>query len=470
VTSASEVSIVDTMSLKDIHNEIKEVYLSDRRPWIIGYSGGKDSTVALQLVWYAISELPAEKRDKLVYVISSDTLVETPIIVDHIDSTLDRINLASHKHSMPFKAEKVRPIVSETFWVNLIGRGYPAPQTQFRWCTDRMKIRPAERFILEKVSKHGEVILVLGVRKSESTTRAQVMNLREIKGSILSRHSKFSRAFVYTPIKDFSLNDVWSYLLQTPSPWGNNNRDLLALYQNANAGECPLVVDESTPSCGNSRFGCWVCTVVAQDKTMAGLIDSGHEWMQPLLEIRNFLSSTQDPQKKLDFREYKRRRGTIDIHRNGSGAIIPGPYKFEIRQEILRRVLAAQIEVRKNGPDKNLTLISPEELHEIRRLWRTELGDWEDTLPKIYYEVTAQELPWIRDDIGCFSGEDAKYLETICNERSVPPMLVRKLITAEIATQGMKRRSSIYPKIERIFREDWRSKEQVLDEIQQKKS
>jgi DNA sulfur modification protein DndC len=469
LTETSDVSIFENKSLSDIHREIKEVYLSDERPWIIGFSGGKDSTAALQLVWYALAELSPSERRKPIFVISSDTLVETPIIVDHIDSTLDRINLAAHKQSIPFRAEKVRPIVSETFWVNLIGKGYPAPQTQFRWCTERMKIRPADRFILEKVSKHGEVVLVLGVRRSESMTRAQVMSLREIKGTILSRHSKFQRAFVYTPIRDFSLDDVWSYLLQTPSPWGNNNRDLLALYQSANSGECPLVVDESTPSCGNSRFGCWVCTVVAQDKTMAGLIDSGHEWMQPLLEIRNFLAATQDPSKKLEFREYKRRTGTVDTHRNGSGSIIPGPYKFEFRQEILRRVLTAQIEVRKTGPDKNLTLLGPEELHEIRRLWRTELGDWEDTLPKIYQEVTGQELPWIRDDIGCFTGEDARYLETICNEKGVPPMLIRKLITAEIATQGMKRRSSIYPRIDRILREDWRSKEEVLDAIEKDK-
>ena len=472
MTETREISIFDSRSLADIYGEIKGTYLADNRPWIVGYSGGKDSTVALQLVWCALAQLTPVERQKPVYVISSDTLVETPIIVDHIDSTLDRINVAAHKQLMPFRAEKVRPIVSETFWVNVIGKGYPAPQTQFRWCTERMKIRPADRFILEKVSSHGEVILVLGVRKSESMTRAQVMDLHQIKGSILSRHSKFSRAFVYTPIRDFSLDDVWGYLLQTPSPWGNNNRDLLALYQSASSGECPLVVDETTPSCGNSRFGCWVCTVVQQDKTMAGLIDSGNEWMQPLLEIRNFLASTQDPSRKLEFRDYKRRGGTIDLNRS-SGGIVPGPYMFVhglgTREEILRRVLKAQREVREKGPDKNLTLINFEELHEIRRIWRTEESDWEDTLPRIYREVTGEELPWITDDLGCFNGEDARLLEEICNERRIPSKLARKLITAEISTQGMKRRSSVYSKIDRILREDWRSKEAVLAEIEEEK-
>ena len=47
--------------LESRYTEIRDVYLSDTRPWVIGYSGGKDSTVALQLIWYALSESPARK-------------------------------------------------------------------------------------------------------------------------------------------------------------------------------------------------------------------------------------------------------------------------------------------------------------------------------------------------------------------------------------------------------------------------
>lgn len=462
---SSETSIFDTRNLSDIYEEIQRVYLSDKRPWIVGFSGGKDSTTALQLIWYALSQLPPEKRNKPVHVIASDTLVETPVIVDHIDTTLGRINETARARGMPFRSEKVQPLTSETFWVNIIGKGYPAPQQKFRWCTDRMKIAPADRFIREKVSHHGEVIVVLGVRKSESMTRAQVMSFHQVKGSLLSRHSRFSGAFVYTPIKDFSLDDVWSYLLQTPCPWGNNNRDLVALYRTANAGECPLVVDDTTPSCGNSRFGCWVCTVVAQDKTMEALIDSGEEWMESLLEVRNFLASTQDPSVKHIYREYKRRRGTVDFKSDGSGIIVRGPYKLEFCKEILRRVLHAQIQVRKNGPDVNMTLISPDEIYEIRRIWRTERGDWEDSVPSIYREVTGEERPWIRDDIGPFGPLEAALLERICSDKGVPPMLVVKLISAELSAQGMSRRSSVYPKIDSILREEWRSEDEIVKQI-----
>jgi DNA sulfur modification protein DndC len=438
--------------------------LSDTRPWIIGYSGGKDSTAALQLVWSALEDVPSGKRSKPVYVIASDTLVETPVIVDYIDTTLSRVNETARAKQMPFSAVKVQPQVSQTFWVNLIGRGYPAPQQQFRWCTDRMKIKPADRFIREKVSQHGEVIVVLGVRRSESMTRAQVMSLHEIKGSILSRHTRFSGAFVYTPVRDFSLNDVWSYLLQTPCPWGSNNRDLVALYRTANSGECPLVVDDTTPSCGNSRFGCWVCTVVSQDKTMEALIDSGEEWMEPLLEVRNLLASTQDPEVKPKYREYKRRTGFVSFNKN-SGKMVPGPYKLEFCIEVLRKLLHAQLQVRKNGPDPAAELIGREELFEIRRIWRTERGDWADSVPEIYRDVVGNDLVWTQDDIGPFGGSELALLEKICNEKKIPHMLLVKLISAELSAQGMSRRSTVYSKIERILGEEWRTAEEILAQL-----
>src|SRR5262245_12265463 len=140
-------SVFDTKSIADIYAEIREVYASSKMPWVIGYSGGKDSTATLQLVWYALAGLPLEQRHKPVYAIASDTLVETPIIVDYLNATLRRINEAAKAAGMPIEAQKVVPQTTDTFWVNLIGRGYPAPDQRFRWCTERMKIMPANRFV-----------------------------------------------------------------------------------------------------------------------------------------------------------------------------------------------------------------------------------------------------------------------------------------------------------------------------------
>lgn len=458
-------SIFNTRTLAQIHREIQEVYLENARPWVIGYSGGKDSTTALQLVWYALAELPPEERKYPVYVISSDTLVETPVIVSYITGTLERIETHAREQQMPFHTELVRPKTEDTFWVNLIGKGYPAPYSRFRWCTDRLKIQPANRFILDKASEYGEVILVLGSRKGESATRDQVLNLHRLKNSLLSRHTTLPNAYVYTPIVDFGLNDVWMYLLNNPPPWGGTNKQLVTLYRNANAqGECPLVVDETTPSCGNSRFGCWTCTVVSKDRSMEGLIDNGEEWMLPLLEFRDFLAETQEPERKADIREHRRRNGKVTIV---NGKLIRGPYTLEFCKQLLRRLLEIQQQVREEGPDPNLQLITDAELEEIRNIWRTERSDWEDAVPQIYKDVVG-EREWIVDDTTSFTSADKQLLAAICDENEIPVALVAKLLDTEQQMDGMLRRAGIHTRIDAIFHEDWHSEDEARAELEER--
>ena len=236
-------SVFETRTLESIYDEIRTVYLNDDRPWILGFSGGKDSTCMVQLVWNALSKLPSEKLEKKIYIVSSDTLVESPQIVERITSSLSKLENASKKSHIPISTNLLRPKISDTFWVRILGLGYPAPTSMFRWCTDMLKIANADRFIKERVSEYGEVVVLLGTRKSESSTRQQSMNLREIENSVLSHHKKFAQTYVYTPLANFETDDVWNYLLQNKNPWGDSNRDLLALYQDANASECPLVLE-----------------------------------------------------------------------------------------------------------------------------------------------------------------------------------------------------------------------------------
>ncbi|NLZ31305.1 MAG: DNA phosphorothioation system sulfurtransferase DndC [Methanomicrobiales archaeon] len=460
--SSETSSIFDIRSIQDIYSEVQDLYLNDHRSWIVGYSGGKDSTAVVQIIWNALKALPPEQRKKQVYIISSDTLVETPVIADAIKGNLDLINKAAQEQSLPIKAVQLYPEIENSFWVLLIGKGYPTPSVSFRWCTDRLKLRTADTFILDKVSEHGEVILVLGVRRDESSTRAKTMNSYKIDGSLLSRHSRFAQSFVYTPIEDFSTDDVWAYLLRNPSPWGGNNQDLLMLYKNADASEDPLTVDEHTPPQGGSRFGCWVCTVVTEDKAIMGLIDSGEEWLKPLLEYRNMLAKTQGKDEKPIYREYKRMNGKIKYKRDGSGELIRGPYKMEWCKYFLKKLLETQKEVQKYGPNPNLQLILPEELHEIRRIWRQEKGDWEDSVPRIYREVMGTDLDWVQDDLGSFSGKESDLLGSICNKHEVPVQLVMKLLDVERQVQGMRRRSGIYSRIEDVFSEEWRSEEEII--------
>lgn len=452
------------IDLVALQNHIRAVYTADNRPWVIGYSGGKDSTCALQLIWSAVSALPEDERRKEIFVLSSDTLVETPVIVNYIDETLAAINAAAADQNMPITAQKVVPEISDSFWVNLIGRGYPAPSKRFRWCTERLKIDPANAFIKNRVAEHGEVVMVLGVRSAESATRAQVMALHKIDGTALSRHSTLPGAFVFTPIEAFNVDDVWAFLLQNPSPWGSDNRDLLAMYRNAQAGECPLVVDKQTESCGNSRFGCWVCTVVTKDKAMEAMIDNGEEWLEPLLDLRDELAETQNPERKREFRDFKRRNGSVTFV-GDSETSIPGPYLFAYRKELLRKLLEAQEQVNSKAPPGEKTvLIQVEELREIRRIWRSEQGDWGDAVSEAVKTVTGKELPAEAADGFEFQADDANVLADVCAMHDLPPRLMAQLLEAERSVRGLKRRTLIHRKIASILEQEWRDETTVLNE------
>lgn len=277
------------LNISHLENEIIDQYLYDdhpTRPWIIGFSGGKDSTMLLQVVWNALKKIEPALLTRRIYVVCNDTLVENPRIVKFINSTLKKIQKAANLNNIPLEVHQTMPVLDDTFWVKLIGLGYPAPNKFYRWCTERLKIDPTTRFIKETTSMNEEAIILLGTRSAESSNRAASIKRHEVRGQRLRKHL-LPNVYVYAPIKDIGTNELWQYLNQVPPPWGGTHKELVTLYRNANAGDCPLVIDDTTPSCGNSRFGCWTCTVVNKDKSMEGLIDNGEEWMQPLADTRS---------------------------------------------------------------------------------------------------------------------------------------------------------------------------------------
>src|SRR6056297_2846070 len=412
---------------------IRDLYQADETPWTIGYSGGKDSTAVTQLVWMALEGLPEAARTKPVYVITTDTLVENPVVAAWVNRSLETMKQTAAERKMPVEPNLLTPDIANTFWVNLIGRGYPAPRPKFRWCTERLKIKPSNRFIENVAGEYGEVILLLGARRQESAVRAHGFKQRDKTAvrEFLTPHPDLHNTLVFTPIETWSNDDVWTFLLREKNPWNFSNKDLLSMYRGASEdNECPVVIDTSTPSCGNSRFGCWTCTVVEDDKAMENMVDGGDLWMEPLLEFRNLLKSTQDPDIKSKFRTPKgRQHGRVKAKNNGGDGIIPRAYKLKFRKDLLRKLLETEKEVNELRDDdmEYLDLIRDEELKEIRRIWRTEEADWEDSVPKIYNDVMDDDLDWVRDDLGSFSTEEAEVLERVCERHDVPDKLVKRL-------------------------------------------
>ncbi|PHR45459.1 MAG: DNA phosphorothioation system sulfurtransferase DndC [Fluviicola sp.] len=355
--------------IQNLIDEIIDQYVyadETNRPWIIGFSGGKDSTVMLQLVWKAISQIKEltgiVKRD--IYVVCNDTMVENPVITEYVYRVLDKIEQSAVEQDIPIRVIKTIPRLEDSFWVNLIGRGYPAPNNAFRWCTERLKIKPTSRFLIEQVSEFGEAVILIGTRKSESAQRAKSMKKHAIKGKRLTKHPTQSNTYMYAPIRSLSLEEVWYIINTMKSPWGADNAELFQIYSDASADdyECPTVVtNKDHKSCGQSRFGCWVCTVVKEDKSMSALIDNGLKWLTPLLKYRNRLASERN---LIEHRMPERRNGTAAV--NGMG-----PYYPWYRAKLLQRLLETQKEVQKEKP--HVELITNQELVAIQTIWYRDL-------------------------------------------------------------------------------------------------
>src|SRR4028118_1440708 len=470
--------------IEKLTKEIKELYCLDDIPWVLGYSGGKDSTTVVQLIWYAIAELPPEKRTKKIYVITTDTLVENPIVSTWVRQSLKQMKSAAIEQELPIEPYMLYPDVKDTFWVNLMGKGYPADRHGFRWCTERLKILPSNRFVRDMVRINGEVILILGTRKAESIKRAVSMEKHEIGRmsdrlndksssikSLLYQSPSLPNSLIYSPIEDWRTDEVWIYLNQWPNPWENSNKDLFTMYRGATAdNECPLVVDTSTPSCGSSRFGCWVCTMVSQDKSMEAMIqnDEEKEWMQPLLDIRNELDIKNDRDK----RDFRRIYGKVELFEreiegeSSSVEPIPGPYTKFWREHWLRRVLEAQTHIRKTAPleMRDLTLITPEELSEIRRIWLEEKHEFDDSLPRIYEEVTGEPFEDSRPaaERKLLGSDEWTVIEEICSEDKMHLELMAKLLDTERQYYTKPRRTGIYADLDKCFETSSRSKEEAI--------
>lgn len=387
-----------------VRSDIQCQYLEEDggKPWVIAFSGGKDSTMLLQMVWSALQKLPPELLTRQIYVICNNTMVENPRILDFVDRHLKAIEKASAEQGLPIIVDQTTPQLEDSFWVNLIGKGYPAPNNMFRWCTERLKIKPTTLYIQDKISEHGEIIILLGTRSDESANRAKSIKKHEVKGSRLRAHP-LPNAKVFAPIKDVTTPEVWTYLQAVRNPWtGDKNRELVTLYKDGNSGDCPLVMDVKTPSCGNSRFGCWVCTVVSRDKSLEALVENGEDWMLPLIEIRDYLAKTVE---RTEGEEYKFEEWRMPVRRSGQAGT--GPYWPKIRRKVLKEVLKAQKLMQQE--DETVQLITYQELVAIQLQWHRDFI-FDFSVAEIYEEVFGGEIT-IR------SGGEKEELETTLLKR-----------------------------------------------------
>ena len=440
-------------TLDELIEEIKYVYLSDNRPWVIGYSGGKDSTTVVELVYKMLQGLKETERIKNVYIVSSDTLIENPLIKIYLEKMNTMLGEAAEKDGLPIKSCMVTPPANNSFWANVIGKGFPTPRMNgtFRWCTDRLKINPSGEYIKKIIiEEKSEVVVLLGVRKAESIARKRRIEGRELANRLLNRHETIQDAYVYNPIVELTTDDVWDVLLQCDggkTPWGSDNSELISLYADADSGECPFAgvskVDGQTQSCGNSRFGCWVCTVVKEDKSLNGFIRSGHRELIPLAEFRTWLMSIRDLD---EMREKKRRNGTVYETKDGNMGY--GPFTWEARKEILKKLLETQKKM-------NYPLITIDELKAIDEIWDDELDFSRRTLVELYYEIMGEKLPWYDFKEPLIDKETTALLEKLASDEDIPFDLIRNMLLVTYQKKNFSNQKILKTNLDRLLNQQW---------------
>ena len=446
------------VEFENIIKEIMIVYMHDDRPWLIGYSGGKDSTLLLSLVYEAMKRLKASGSNlsKKVYVITSDTMVENPVVKRYMHNSSDSINVAANKEhdNLPIEAHIIYPEPEQTFWSRIIGLGYPTPEPPgFRWCTDRLKITPMNKFVNDRIKESGQIVILLGVRKGESASRLKSITAREIEGKLLNMHNDIPNAYVYNPITEVPNDLVWEFLLKDDckSPWGTDMKYLFNLYQGESMGEEQSVLGEvdrdKIPVTGNSRFGCWCCTMVKEDKSLQNFINKSSESdariLTALRDYRNWLLELRQDKR---YRDSKRRNGTV--YKKADGTFGLGPFTLEARQIILKRLLLLEEET-------GLELITEDELKAIDKMWDEE-GDLTcRRLVNTYYDIKGNKLPWDEYKTPRFDEDSIEIINNISQKHNLPVELITKLIISVDKNKNITRNNKLQKTFDQIIGQGW---------------
>lgn len=301
--------------------------------WLVTFSGGKDSTTVLILALEYIKKNPG--KVKRVDVVYSDTLVEIPTIHFFAKSIITFLKRYKRQNGINLITHITKPEMKNRYWVKILGYGYPPPHQMFRWCTDKLKIKPAERSLANYIKKNKTAILT-GVRFGESNSRDLRLNVSCSRGGECGQglwfkeSAKLSAGYL-APIINWQSCEVWDFLSGFAPDLGYPVKQIEAVY---NGHE--------------TRFGCWMCTVIKTDKAMLKTIEN-EEWkhLKPLADFRNYLwDYTRNPNTRI-----RRKDGNL------------GKLRLNVRKYLLKKL----IEVSK---DSGVILIENQELKFIKQIWK----------------------------------------------------------------------------------------------------
>jgi DNA sulfur modification protein DndC len=348
--------------------EVLKLYADEKYdgPFNVAYSGGKDSTVTLAIVMRSLLMIPPERRTRKIYITSAQTFLD--LTTDPTkQNEFEKIKKVIAEKNLPMEVVEVSAKDGVTILDCILGKGYPLPHSNDKWCTHKAKIEPQERFMKTKNLS----MTIVGTRLSESSKRNETINEMAVEGNVFYAERLDSNGKVvrksFQPIVHFTTEDVWSYLATEKTPWGDAE-EISQLYKDA-TGECGLRhrkagKDETGDSCG-ARFGCVICPVVTIDRSTQEL-SKKKPWLQPYADLRDVM-----------IQMYKEPRNRSGHRRNGVKlAYGQGTFTVRARMELLDKFIQAQEDSRiisNYHGEEPVPILSDELIERIHQQWREDL-------------------------------------------------------------------------------------------------
>jgi len=324
--------------------DIKNIYDNDSRPFVVGFSNGKDSNTTLDIILKAL--ILSNTNDKTTYIMYSDTKLEMAPFAKSVDDAFDKLKVFGEENNLNLTLMRVEPKKTDTFSSLFFGAGYVLSHSGNRWCTNRWKILPQERAIKGLLQSHEGFIAVTGQRRSESPDRAKRLENCTVEGEILKTHEN-SKCSLLVPVEYYSSNDIWDYLYTRQQSWVDSTT-LGKVYSESagdTKGECRNLidgVDGEEPGCGKSaRNGCDICPLFKRDKTLINLTEH-YDYLHDVEKFRNWLIdlSAESGWRERDiYMHGKNIHNTYNRDNHRKGMTVPGGMSLAFRKKTLEKYL-----------------------------------------------------------------------------------------------------------------------------------
>ncbi|MBR7989535.1 phosphoadenosine phosphosulfate reductase family protein [Burkholderia cenocepacia] len=281
---------------------------TDNRMVICQFSAGKDSGVVTSLALDAARRHAAAGGRPHVCVITADTLVESPEMVEHAQRELEKMAAFGREHGFDVRVQVVAPSLATSWQLAVLtGRALPSYAGTNSDCSVSLKIEPSrvgrnQLYREARKAGYAEPVVLLGTRFDESERRKAKMTARGDRADTPVRNS--DGELTLCPIADWSTEDVWEFIGEVSSGLRDSYTDFeetKRIYAHAGNSSCAIVSDLTfeEASAGNrvrrghcdARTGCWTCQQ-ADDRSLAEMIrfdEDRYAYARGLQQLNRFI-------------------------------------------------------------------------------------------------------------------------------------------------------------------------------------